>query len=668
MQCTTCNKTIADDLTTCPHCNTDLYKPSISAVFKENVALIQEIDNGSDAIVYPQDDICSDVRDYFDVSYDEEILFVRDSSFWDSRNQGLVITNEKIYLLCDNDHPDEIFHLSWGQVDKVDYKDLYLYFFLHNSEILPIDLNYFVKDVSSYKVESIVEIGKNLALLFSEMADHAEEYIDELETSIDLFKNLIDEGKVDEALAHAHRCKEDETNGHRFYLLLAEYFHEHKLYKELIEICNEGINLPDFCDDSKTCLLYFRSQAYSNTGSIDLARKDTFNVSKRELDCIFECKQNAIEDFQEMEKNYVDSFLDFPYNKRKTLTATSEYHDLSQNNLNVFNINHLPPINFPIGHPVINQLYVAHPCIKNKYIPFENYELELIEDKVREFCLLAQSLGATEIKIESLNTNSDDKGAKVESSLEGSVSTKLVNAKGKREKSSENSFLNEISQAINLHQKFTPKEKPFLPQGLVWYDNEPSWQRLCHQRLHGSLTQHEERIETKKNKVINSNELIGLQAEFKNLIMAGKGSWSRSIENSFKAKENSILSIHVLFSSEEDKSQAPRIPSPLEQYSEYLKVLESCLPQNAEISDSERKLLDRIQGFIGISKERASQLEKQRNQPKLSPEETEYVEEYKYCLEHGNEITPVERRLLDRLKSKLGISDERVAEIEKYSL
>lgn len=102
--------------------------------------------------------------------------------------------------------------------------------------------------------------------------------------------------------------------------------------------------------------------------------------------------------------------MEQPYNKRKTLLVVNEYSDLRQERLSVININTLPYTNieFPIGHPVAYQLYIGHPYIAQKYIPFESYELELIEDKIREFCQIMQSLGAMEITIECLNSSTND--------------------------------------------------------------------------------------------------------------------------------------------------------------------------------------------------------------------------------------------------------------------
>ena len=49
----------------------------------------------------------------------------------------------------------------------------------------------------------------------------------------------------------------------------------------------------------------------------------------------------------------------------------------------------------------------------------------------------------------------------------------------------------------------------------------------------------------------------------------------------------------------------------------------------------------------------------------LLDNEQEYLEEYKLCIEEDGEISPKERRLLDRLREKLGISISRAIEIER---
>jgi len=97
---------------------------------------------------------------------------------------------------------------------------------------------------------------------------------------------------------------------------------------------------------------------------------------------------------------------------------------------------------------------------------------------------------------------------------------------------------------------------------------------------------------------------------------------------------------------------------------EYLKELKLCLEEDNEISLRERRLLDRLRTKLNISEERAKELEESLKAPQLTEDEQEYLEEYKLCMEEDGEISSKERRLLDRLRDKLGISVERAKELE----
>ena len=97
----------------------------------------------------------------------------------------------------------------------------------------------------------------------------------------------------------------------------------------------------------------------------------------------------------------------------------------------------------------------------------------------------------------------------------------------------------------------------------------------------------------------------------------------------------------------------------------YLDELKACLEEDNEISPKERRLLERLREKLGISAERAKVLEKSLVVPQLTDEEKEYLDEYKACIEEDGEISPKERRLLNRIRESLGISEERANEIEK---
>ena len=97
----------------------------------------------------------------------------------------------------------------------------------------------------------------------------------------------------------------------------------------------------------------------------------------------------------------------------------------------------------------------------------------------------------------------------------------------------------------------------------------------------------------------------------------------------------------------------------------YLDELKTLLEEDNEISPKERRLLERLREKLGITLERAKELEDSLSAPQLTDEEKEYLEEYKACVEDDIEISPKERRLLNRIRESLGISEERANEIEK---
>lgn len=154
--------------------------------------------------------------------------------------------------------------------------------------------------------------------------------------------------------------------------------------------------------------------------------------------------------------------MEQPYNKRKTLLVVNEYSDLRQERLSVININTLPYTNieFPIGHPVAYQLYIGHPYIAQKYIPFESYELELIEDKIREFCQIMQSLGAMEITIECLNSSTNDTEKHSDRNLSGDVSYRVVSGSGYSQEQGSRHLLMKSANLLICIRNLYPKVFP----------------------------------------------------------------------------------------------------------------------------------------------------------------------------------------------------------------
>lgn len=97
---------------------------------------------------------------------------------------------------------------------------------------------------------------------------------------------------------------------------------------------------------------------------------------------------------------------------------------------------------------------------------------------------------------------------------------------------------------------------------------------------------------------------------------------------------------------------------------EYAEEIMACLADDGLISDRERRILERLRKTLGISEERAKEIEIQCKSPDLSESEVEYAEEIKACLADDGLISDRERRILERLRKSLNISSERAKEIE----
>ena len=676
MFCKNCGKELNNGAKVCPNCGTkvssantliDIFKTG-RRIWAREGELTQ-----NDCFAYPQvpEDVKSLARQNFGVGYDEQILFVRDTSFWDSRNQGLVLTDGGCYVIEDNDHPENKIVFPWSAVQRVEYKDATLYFWGYQDDSTYVGMSYFMKHEDYDKVR---RIGLSLAETFTAMAQCVEPEANPFDEAWERFDQLVNEGKNDEALQFALSCK-DQEGWEAFCILATQCYWRKNEYSKAIPILNEGLTRCNPASGLATWFYYYKYSAFVCLENDEEARKYCLPVVKNATDDMKNgdhlLREEATDDLRILDQKYVSSYIDLPYNKRKVLLPVNSYTDLCQDYLSVIDIKKLPDsgIVFPIGHPVAYQLYVGHPYIKQKYLPFESYELELIEDKVREFCQLVQCLGATEISIECLNSSSSDRNTNAEQHISGEASYRVASASGKNDRSQSQHLIDEISQSINLHQKFAPSGKPHLPEGLVWYPNEPSWQRLYNQRMQGALQQHEERIETRKNRVLEGSELNSIEGEFKSLFLAANGQWNKKMEEKFALQENAVLAIHVQFASLDRLEQsASASTSSISQYTEdekeYLEELKTCLEESEDISASERRLLERLRKHLGISEERALELEESLK-PSLTDDEKEYLEEYKLCLEDGGEISASERRLLDKLRNRLGISEERAKEIEQ---
>lgn len=148
-----------------------------------------------------------------------------------------------------------------------------------------------------------------------------------------------------------------------------------------------------------------------------------------------------------------------------------------QNGLNILQVSHTEAatLTFPPGHPREGTLYVAHPAAKGVYFTVASFHRLAFEHKFSEAVDLLMSLGATEIGVEHVRGWSREFAANLSAPIPHAASSAELSGK----QSSTSSLLYEANLPGNT--------RPRLPESLVWYPHEPTWQSIAKGRTEHGL-------------------------------------------------------------------------------------------------------------------------------------------------------------------------------------
>lgn len=348
----------------------------------------------------------------------------------------------------------------------------------------------------------------------------------------------------------------------------------------------------------------------------------------------------------------------------------------------VFTMDTFPQdINFPIGHPQANTLYLGHPLIPTEYIPFEIATEKLFLDKIREFCYLVQCLGAEEIIIQ--RTKGSDISTDISNTINANVGggRKLLEASLEGNASSKTAERTKKTDGVELIQQFHPSKYPFCPNDLIWLDSDSTWKSMIKQRLNGNLLNYSEKITSAETTNISSSQIQGIKGSMSNLLIKANASVDRSIESTFSKTEEKEIIIKIKFkpidefvkeesidnNSQENKNQSTKINNTLsEKELAFLDEVKFCLEDDGKIDDNEMVLLKRKRIKLGISEERAQEIIAMCTTT-FSEEEQEYIDVLTDFMIDGV-IPDSTRRLLAREMKSLKITEERAKELEEFVL
>lgn len=414
-----------------------------------------------------------------------------------------------------------------------------------------------------------------------------------------------------------------------------------------------------------------------------------------------------------------------PYYERQFILTIKDInqivgcYDEKDNIRYVFPMNELPKdICFPVGHPLPNTLYLAHP-LRNYYIPFDDAPTVLFHEKIHEICRLMQCLGATEItarciqgeKLSEETLNNNEINVRGNQKIyNGAIGVRGDNSLGKH-----TSRNNEMS----IQQSFNPIGKPYCPNDLIWAKKDPELQTLIRQRLEGGLLSFSKTVSSMDTCNMSSSLAVSVNASFESIMTGIDANCSHSSSNKYAQIKETIWEITAEFKPFDDiykpeptnkisvgeepvYSNTGILPLASKKWmlwgelNQDIHVGDNVLVSNDsfeyetsvkgvfmffKILDQGEKgdicglLLDNIYPMHFTPDTKVYLINSDNNEDKLdvtpvnaqtlqwTPDEESYAEEVRFCLEDGN-IGDKERRFLNRMRDKLRISPERAIEIE----
>lgn len=368
---------------------------------------------------------------------------------------------------------------------------------------------------------------------------------------------------------------------------------------------------------------------------------------------------------------YLEMFTEIPYQDRKVIFVSNNEKKYKTDNFTVLDINELPEIKFPPHHPVKDELYIGHPYNNTSYVSIQNYDYELLTDRINEYCYLLQCLGAESITIENVNGEESYNSSNIEKDLQIDADRLKVGVDFSGHLQKANSDIEISSLRIAKKQIFNPVKSPYVPQDLIWFPHEVGWQRLVNQRMQGNLLEYNEVISSKQNQVLNSNELYSLQTDVQAFVAGAKSNVNQRIQNEIKNNTITEWKVNVKFRpfnemeiSDEnvflEQDNVNNLVFENDGEREFLEEINFML-EDGELAEKEFRILERHRIRLGLSEEVAKSI-LDKLTVKFSSEELEFIDEIKLILELG-ELTERDKSVFIRLGKRIGIEEDRCLEI-----
>lgn len=200
---------------------------------------------------------------------------------------------------------------------------------------------------------------------------------------------------------------------------------------------------------------------------------------------------------------------------------------------------------FQPGHPMAGKSYRRHPLAdqadggsEHLYIPSDNYDAYVLEERESELMRLLVSLGATRISITKNTSSSSTSGQKATATVDAGP---IASGSAGYERNSEMNNGSLDTRVFNLSGRSWNATEKLDRSGFFWLAFEPSWKAVLFAREHGGCT--EATIELKESTSFSEDKSLDVS------INAYKKGGGASAKMEASAHEERTHVIAVQFSS-----------------------------------------------------------------------------------------------------------------------
>ncbi len=156
-------------------------------------------------------------------------------------------------------------------------------------------------------------------------------------------------------------------------------------------------------------------------------------------------------------------------------------------------------IDKPYGGFDYNTVYTGHPHIAKNYFPMARFHHFLFEDKAAELYRILEGLGARWFMVRHTIHKRQQHG------LSTALSYRNLNLGG------DVSNVSEESGLVSWRVTYSPRHQPYLPQDLIWYHGERSWQNLVRARMEADLQTFQIDLSYEQNYQIDGDLAVSLE-------------------------------------------------------------------------------------------------------------------------------------------------------------